>query len=272
MSRIFGSQQDRRAQRRSGFAVLAALAVAFGAAEAAAQQVPQIDLETVEEPLPQVAPPPGFFPPGFQPAGPLGQFGGGGFAPNPFAPPGAVPVQGAGGLEGVGALLGEGAPKELWKQYDEDSRRYKQELAAKLLERQKKLVKDLEAERDKLVEQRQFEQAADIQIAIRRLRQSVMPTHPDPGYLTGYRGQDGKSFFFRVVGATDGTVWGTDLYTDDSRLATAAVHAGVLAVGQAGVVKVTMVKPDGAFRGSTRNGVTTLDYGDWPSAYQVERP
>lgn len=267
MSRILGSQQGRQTRSWSGFACLAGMVFALSAADASAQPVPPVDLETVEEPLPPAAPPPGFF----QPAGPGGAFGGGGF-PAPFAPPGAGPVEGGGRLEGVGALLGEGAPKELWKQFDEDSKQYKRELAAKLLERQKKLVKDLEAERDKLVEQRQFEQAADLQIAIRRLRQSVMPTRPDPGYLTQYRGQDGKSFFFRVVGATDGTVWGTDLYTDDSRLAAAAVHAGVLAVGQAGIVKVTMVKPDGAFRGSTRNGVTTLDYGDWPSAYQVERP
>ena len=43
------------------------------------------------------------------------------------------------------------------------------------------------------------------------------------------------------VGATSGTVWGTHTYTDDSSLAAAAVHAGVLEPGQAGFDRLVEV-------------------------------
>ena len=36
----------------------------------------------------------------------------------------------------------------------------------------------------------------------------------------------GATYYFRVTGDTTGTLWGTDVYTGDSALATAAVHAG----------------------------------------------
>ena len=49
---------------------------------------------------------------------------------------------------------------------------------------------------------------------------------PDPGTLTTYRGQNGKTFLFEVTGTTDRSIAGTDIYTDDSALSMAAVHAG----------------------------------------------
>jgi hypothetical protein len=94
---------------------------------------------------------------------------------------------------------------------------------------------------------------------------------PDPGNLVALQDQVGKVFHFKVTGAAGGTVWGTDVYTSDSPLATAAVHAGVLKVGETGVVKVTVVAPPPSFDGSTRNGVSTSAYGPWSGAYQVGR-
>ena len=38
----------------------------------------------------------------------------------------------------------------------------------------------------------------------------------------------GTTYYFRVTGARDGSVWGTDVYTGDSSLALAAVHAGAV--------------------------------------------
>jgi hypothetical protein len=65
-------------------------------------------------------------------------------------------------------------------------------------------------------------------------------------------------------------VWGTDVYTDDSNICAAALHAGV--VGPAGGgVRVLPRAGLPAFRGSTRNGVTTLDYGPWERAFTLER-
>ncbi len=91
---------------------------------------------------------------------------------------------------------------------------------------------------------------------------------PDPGSLYNYPNRSGKPLKFRVTGRTDGTVWGTDLYTTDSPLATAAVHAGAIKAGETGVVKVRLIPPPPAFAGSTRNGVTTQDFGPFPEAFQ----
>jgi len=94
---------------------------------------------------------------------------------------------------------------------------------------------------------------------------------PTPTDVSGQiRGKNGEVFHFEVTGARDGTVWGSDVYTDDSDLATAAVHAGLLQVGQKGIVKVTLLPGQQQYRGSTRNGVTTLDYHAWDGSYRIE--
>ncbi|MCK5785346.1 MAG: hypothetical protein KAH54_02165 [Candidatus Sabulitectum sp.] len=96
------------------------------------------------------------------------------------------------------------------------------------------------------------------------------PPEPDPGTLTSYRDQTGESFTFQVTGDAEATVWGTVIYTDDSYLAAAAVHAGILADGETGVVVVTILPGEEAYTGSTQNDVTSWDYGQWSGSYKVE--
>src|SRR5205085_7931697 len=55
---------------------------------------------------------------------------------------------------------------------------------------------------------------------------------PDPGSLSNFAQETGKSFHFTVTGNANGTIYGSDVYTTDSTLATAAVHAGVLKMGE----------------------------------------
>jgi hypothetical protein len=93
---------------------------------------------------------------------------------------------------------------------------------------------------------------------------------PDPGTVVKLRGQNGKVFFFEVTGAQNGPVWGTDIYTDDSSLAVAAVHAGVVKVGLKAVVKVTILPGEQKYGGSRRNGITTADFGAWEGSFKVE--
>ena len=77
--------------------------------------------------------------------------------------------------------------------------------------------------------------------------------------------------FAEVTGDKNaGTVWGTDLYTDDSALAAVAVHAGLVADGQKGVVKVTIAPGADAYQGSDRNGVASIDYAEWGGSYRIE--
>jgi LCCL domain len=100
----------------------------------------------------------------------------------------------------------------------------------------------------------------------------VVNVLPDPGSLTDYQGRVGESFYFRVTGANSGSLWGTDLYTTDSTLAMAAVHAGVLAVGQTGLVKVTILPGQQAYQGTQRNGVVSSPWPAYPASFQVSRP
>jgi len=78
-------------------------------------------------------------------------------------------------------------------------------------------------------------------------------------------------FFFRVTGAAEGSLWGTDTYTLDSSLAVAAVHSGAVRPGQTGVVKVTILGPQPAFQGTVQSGVTSQDYGHYDGSYRVKR-
>jgi hypothetical protein len=94
---------------------------------------------------------------------------------------------------------------------------------------------------------------------------------PDPGYLSNFQQHVGQSFYFRVTGAVAGTVWGSDIYTTDSALASAAVHAGAVKMGQTGIVKVTILAGQNGYTGSTRNGISTSGYGPYPGSYKVTK-
>ena len=108
-------------------------------------------------------------------------------------------------------------------------------------------------------------------LAAGEVEEDVDEVLPDPGTLVQYKDQVGKTFRFRVSapppGGQGGGVWGSDIYTFDSNLAMAAVHAGVLAQGQTKAIGVTMVGPQNAFAGSTRNGLTSGAWGAYPSAF-----
>lgn len=95
--------------------------------------------------------------------------------------------------------------------------------------------------------------------------QAKLPALADPGSLTDYTSKFGTRVAFTVTGNVNGSLWGSDVYTLDSTLATAAVHAGVLKNGQTGVVNVEIIMPPASFDASTRNGVTSFPWGAYPS-------
>ena len=73
-------------------------------------------------------------------------------------------------------------------------------------------------------------------------------------------------------GGEFGTVWGTDVYTDDSSICTAGVHAGKITREQGGVVIVRVKPGQPVYVGTTRNGVTSSDYGEWSGSFVFENP
>ncbi|HPD94027.1 MAG: hypothetical protein H6900_06525 [Rhodobacter sp.] len=90
---------------------------------------------------------------------------------------------------------------------------------------------------------------------------------PDPGNLVNYRNQVGQTLAFTVTGTASGSVWGSGVYTDDSSLAAAAVHAGVLRVGETGTVQVTILPGQQSYQASAANGVRSSNYGSWTGSY-----
>jgi hypothetical protein len=72
----------------------------------------------------------------------------------------------------------------------------------------------------------------------------------------------GKTFTCSCPALADpAPVYGTDVYTPDSGLCTAAVHAGALQQGAASSVIFQVVASPPVFKGTTRNGIKS---GVWP--------
>lgn len=92
-----------------------------------------------------------------------------------------------------------------------------------------------------------------------------------PPTLTGVQASTGQTLVFRVTGTTDGTVWGSDVYTDDSSIGAAAVHAGLLRPGETGTVMVTVQDGFPAYTASSRNGIDSSNYGEWTRSYTLIR-
>jgi len=77
----------------------------------------------------------------------------------------------------------------------------------------------------------------------------------------------GKIFKMTITGASGGG-WGTDIYTSDSYIAAMAVHAGVITIGQTKDVYIKIVEGLNSYPGTTRNGITTSEWGGWGLSYQ----
>lgn len=68
-----------------------------------------------------------------------------------------------------------------------------------------------------------------------------------------------------------GSVWGSGPYTDDSDMAVAAVHAGIIEPGQTATLVATNVAYHSSYPGSTANGVTTSDWLSGWCGYDLVR-
>lgn len=64
-------------------------------------------------------------------------------------------------------------------------------------------------------------------------------------------------------------MWGTGIYTDDSYVATAAVHSGVVADGETRTILVAILPGQSYYITSTQYGVTSFTYGPWVGSYQI---
>jgi hypothetical protein len=100
------------------------------------------------------------------------------------------------------------------------------------------------------------------------------PNQPDPWAKTAreLRGQLEQAHTMHCPpGDTLHNVWGTDVYTDDSSICSAAVHAGRISLTRGGTVEFFMHGPVPLFRGSAQNGVTSSNYGRFDGSFVFDR-
>lgn len=96
------------------------------------------------------------------------------------------------------------------------------------------------------------------------------PQPPLPTSFALFRGMPGAVYLFNITAdAKAGAVFGTNVFTDNSSLAAAVVHAGIMRDGVAGVVRVTIVPGQASYAGSTQNGVKSSDAGAFPGSFMV---
>jgi hypothetical protein len=91
-----------------------------------------------------------------------------------------------------------------------------------------------------------------------------------PATLASYQQQYGKELVFTVTGYTptngqQAGVWGTDVYSLDSNVAAAAVHAGIAKPGEVVGIRVRIIQSPPQFTSSLRNGINSNAYGSFPA-------
>jgi hypothetical protein len=83
--------------------------------------------------------------------------------------------------------------------------------------------------------------------------------------------ETGKTYKFKCPSlGKESSVWGTDIYTLDSSICNAAVHAGKVTMASGGSVTIELRPGESSYKGSTRNGIKTNDYGAYGQSYVVK--
>lgn len=83
-----------------------------------------------------------------------------------------------------------------------------------------------------------------------------------PGSFAELKGTGTQTCSCDGSSGQSGAVYGTDLYTVDSSICSAAKHAGL-----SGDVSVADADGCDSYVGSAKNGVTTADWGSYPKSF-----
>jgi len=81
----------------------------------------------------------------------------------------------------------------------------------------------------------------------------------------------GKTYKFKCpAGGRETSVWGTDVYTSDSSICNAAVHAGKITSGGGGSVTIELRPGESSYKGTVRNGIKSNDYPKYGQSFVVK--
>ena len=81
------------------------------------------------------------------------------------------------------------------------------------------------------------------------------------------RGKIGEYYEYKIIGSTEGTVWGDGIYTDDSNIAKAAVLEGKCKIGENRNVCIKIIESKSSYGSCTKNGISSSSYGYWDGSY-----
>ena len=88
-----------------------------------------------------------------------------------------------------------------------------------------------------------------------------------------YRGEIGQRHHYDCPpGGSPSPIWGTGLYTDDSSVCTAAVHAGLISFEQGGTVTIKIRPGSEDYRSSVQNHVVSGAWGISSGSFVFVRP
>jgi LCCL domain len=84
------------------------------------------------------------------------------------------------------------------------------------------------------------------------------------------RNQPGSRFVYvcPASGRKD-QVWGTRIYSDNSSVCSAALHAGAFTYENGGIVTIEHLPGQSSYTGSTQNGITSASLASWPGSFQI---
>ena len=83
------------------------------------------------------------------------------------------------------------------------------------------------------------------------------------------RGQTATSVFVCPAAGRKDQVWGPDVYTDNSSVCSAALHAGAIVYENGGIVTIQPLPGQASYTGSTRNGITSATLGAYPGSFKI---
>src|SRR5258705_112201 len=88
----------------------------------------------------------------------------------------------------------------------------------------------------------------------------------------GMTGDAGTTFTLACPsGGSLHSVWGSDVYTADSSVCTAAVHVGMIKFESGGTVTIELRPGESSYRGTLRNSVKSNDYGAYAHSFVLIR-
>ena len=109
----------------------------------------------------------------------------------------------------------------------------------------------------------------DTEVIVRDAEEQTLVLWNTPASMLSF--EPGKSYKFKCPsGGKESSVWGTDIYTLDSSICNAAVHARKLTLESGGPVTIELRPGESSYKGTTRNGIRTNNYGKYGKSFVLK--